>query len=49
MLPYKNLKYVALILGAGDLAGRKLIGGWKIGDTFYSVAKRLVKLLPEIT
>lgn len=43
VFPYKNLKYVALILGAGNLAMRKLDGGWKIGDTFYSVNKHLVK------
>ena len=34
---------MALILGAGDLAMRKLDGGWKISDTFYSINKYLVK------
>ena len=44
-----NLKYVALILGPRQLAVGKFAGGWKIGDTFYAVAKHLVRLLPEIT
>ena len=47
VFPYKNLKYVALILGAGNLAMRKLDGGWKIGDTFYSVNKHYTALKPS--